>query len=103
MKKRFEVDVVEKMEKRFVFNSSYAKKIHIKNVSFNGIVRLENGHKAQWQMKDVKAIKDMLPPFEDFNAEIFQEIKNKFHTKFDSNITGRIIYNIYNGTFDEWI
>ena len=89
-------------EKGFVFNSLCARKYHIRNVSPNGIVRLGNGHKAQWRMKDIRTIKNMLPSFEDFNAEIFQEIKNKFHTKFDSNITGRIIYNIYEGTFEEW-
>jgi len=97
------IEDVGRCKKRFVFNSSHVKKYHIRNVSPNGIVRLGNGHKAQWRIKDVRTIKNMLPPFEDFNAEIFQEIKNKFHTKFDSNVTGRIIYNIYNGTFDEWI
>ncbi len=89
-------------KKPFIFNSLCARKYHIRNVSPNGIVRLGNGHKAQWRMKDVRTIKNMLPPFEDFDAETFQEIKNKFHTKFDGNITGRIIYNIYDGTFEEW-
>ena len=87
-------------EQRFTFNSTYARKFNILNISPNGIVTLGNGHKAQWRMKDVREIYNELPPFEDFNREIFQQIKNKFHTKFDDGVTGRIIYNIYNGTFE---
>ena len=87
-------------DNKFEFNVNQAKAYHIKSISPNGIIRLGNGHKAQFRMKDVREINNELPPFEDFNREIFQQIKNKFHTKFDDGVTGRIIYNIYNGTFE---
>lgn len=90
-------------DNKFEFNVNQAKAYHIKSISPNGVVRLGNGHKAQWRMKDVREINDELPSFEDFNREIFQQIKNKFHTKFDDGVIGRIIYNIYYGTFEEYI
>ena len=86
----------------FQFNSNQARFYTIKNVSSNGVVRLGNGHKAQWRMKDVREISAELPPFEDFNRETFMQMRNKFR-KFDKDVLGRIIYNIYIGTFEEYI
>ena len=86
----------------FEFNKNCAKLYNIRSVSPNGVVRTgKKNSKVSWRMKDVREINAELPPFEDFNREIFQQIKNKFHTKFDDGVTGRIIYNIYYGTFDE--
>ena len=53
-------------------------------------------------MKDIREISAELPPFEDFNRETFTQMRNKFR-KFDKDVLGRIIYNIYIGTFEEYI
>lgn len=91
-------------DNKFKFNVNQAKAYHIKSISSNGVVRTgKKNSKVSWRMKDVREISQELPPFEDFNREIFQQIKNKFHTKFDNDVIGRIIYNIYVGTFDEYI
>ena len=88
----------------FEFNKNCAKPYNIRSVSPNGVVRAgKKNSKVSWRMKDVREIYNELPPFEDFNREIFQQIKNKFHTKFDNDVIGRIIYNIYVGTFEEYI
>lgn len=86
----------------FQFNSNQAQLYIIKNVSPNGVVRLGNGHKAEWRMKDVREINQELPPFEDFNRETFMQLRNRFY-KFDKDVLGRIIYNIYIETFGEYI
>ena len=93
---------ISENDTNFQFNSNQAQLYTIKNVSPNGVVRLGNGHKAQWRMKDVREINAELLPFEDFNRETFMQMRNKFH-KFDKDVFGRIIYNIYLGTFDEYI
>lgn len=90
-------------DNKFKFNVNQAKAYHLKSISPNGIIRLGNGHKAQFRMKDVREISQELPPFEDFNREIFHEIRNKIGAKFDKDVLGRIIYNIYIGTFEEYI
>ena len=87
----------------FRFNSNQAQLYTIKSVSPNGVVRLGNGHKAQWRMKDVREISQELPPFKDFNRETFHEIRNKIGAKFDKDVLGRIIYNIYQETFRDYI
>lgn len=88
----------------FKFNKNCAKPYEIRSISPNGVVRVgKKNSKVSWRMKDVREISQELPPFEDFNREIFQQIKNKFHTKFDNDVIGRIIYNIYIGTFEEYI
>lgn len=87
----------------FKFNSNQAQLYTIKSVSPNGVVRLGNGHKAEWRMKDIREISQELPHFEDFNREIFYEIRNKIGAKFDKDVLGRIIYNIYIGTFEEYL
>lgn len=83
----------------FQFNSNQARLYLMKNISPNGVVRLGNGHKAQWRIKDVREISQELPLFEDFTRETFMQMRNKFH-KFDKDVLGRIIYNIYIGTFE---
>lgn len=91
-------------DNKFEFNKNCAKTYEIRSVSPNGVVRVgKKNSKVSWRMKDVREISAELPPFEDFNREIFQQIKNKFHTKFDDDVIGRIIYNIYLGTFEEYI
>lgn len=87
----------------FIFNKSYAKPYNINYISPNGIIYFKRGKRASWKLKDVREIKNELPSFENFNSKIFQEIRNKFHTKFSDEITGRIIYNIYKGTFDDFL
>ena len=88
----------------FEFNKNCAKPYEIRSVSTNGIIRVgKKNSRVSYRMKDVREISAELPPFEDFNREIFQQIKNKFHTKFDNDVIGRIIYNIYIGTFEEYI
>jgi len=83
----------------FRFNSNQARIYFMKSVSPNGVVLLGNGHKAQWRMKDVREISQELPLFEDFTREAFMQMRNKFR-KFDKDVLGRIIYNIYIGTFE---
>lgn len=86
---------------QFKFNKNCAKPYEIRSVSPNGVVRVgKKNSKVSWRMKDVREIYKELPPFEDFNRETLQGIINKFHTKFDNDVIGRIIYNIYNGTFE---
>ena len=88
----------------FKFNSNCAKPYRIKSVSPNGVVRLGKGRKAEWRMKDVKEINKELPPFKDFNSSNYQRIRNKFAPKFGGgDMIGRIIYNIYVGTFEEYL
>lgn len=93
-------DVID--DEPFKFNKNCAKPYEIRSVSPNGVVRTgRKNSKVSWRMKDVREIKAELPPFEEFDSEIFQAIRNKFHTKFAGDVTGRIIYNLYNGTFDD--
>lgn len=88
----------------FKFNKNCAKPYEIRSVSPNGVVRVgKKNSRVSYRMKDVREIKSELPPFEDFNRETLQQIRNKFHTKFDNDVIGRIIYNIYIGTFEEYI
>ena len=54
-------------------------------------------------MKDVRDISQELPPFEDFNRETLHEIRKKIGAKFDKDVLGRIIYNIYQETFRDYI
>lgn len=94
--------VAEKQEP-FKFNKNSAKPYEIRSVSPNGVVKAgKKNSKVSWRMKDVRKISQELPSFEDFNHETFMQMRNKFH-KFDKDILGRIIYNIYLGTFDEYI
>lgn len=87
----------------FKFNKNCAKTYEIRSVSPNGVVRVgKKNSKVSWQMKDVREISQELPSFEDFNHETFMQMRNKFH-KFDKDVLGRIIYNIYIGTFEEYI
>ena len=87
----------------FKFNKNSAKPYNIRSVSPNGVVRAgEKNGKVSWRMKDVRKISQELPSFEDFNYETFMQMRNKFH-KFDKDVLGKIIYNIYFGTFDEYI
>ena len=90
-------------EKRFRFNKNCAKPYEIRSVSPNGIVRVgKKNSRVSYRMKDVREIRAELPPFEDFNSETFIQMRNKFR-KFDKDVLGRIIYNIYLGTFEEYI
>lgn len=90
-------------EKRFRFNKNCAKPYEIRSVSPNGIVRVgKKNSRVSYRMKDVREISAELPPFEDFNSETFIQMRNKFR-KFDKDVLGRIIYNIYLGTFEEYI
>ena len=90
-------------EKRFRFNKNCAKPYEIRSVSPNGIVRVgKKNSRVSYRMKDVREISAELPLFEDFNRETFMQMRNKFR-KFDKDVLGRIIYNIYNGTFEEYI
>lgn len=90
-------------EKRFKFNKNCAKPYEIRSVSPNGVVRVgKKNSKVSWRMKDVREISQELPLFEDFNRETFMQMRNKFR-KFDKDVLGRIIYNIYLGTFGEYI
>ena len=94
-------DLWKSDDETFKFNKNCAKPYEIRSVSQNGVVRTgKKNSRVSWRMKDVREISAELPPFEDFNREIFQQIKNKFHTKFDNDVIGRIIYNIYIGTFE---
>ena len=94
--------VVEESEP-FKFNKNCAKPYEIRSVSPNGVVRVgEKNSKVSWRMKDVREISAELPPFEDFNRETFMQMRNKF-CKFDKDVLGRIIYNIYIGIFGEYI
>lgn len=87
-------------EKRFRFNTNCAKPYEIRSVSPNGVVRVgKKNSRVSWRMKDVREISQELPPFEDFNNGTFMRMRNKFR-KFDKDVLGRIIYNIYNGTFE---
>ena len=80
-----------------------AKPYEIRSVSPNGVVRVgKKNSKVSYRMKDVREISQELPLFEDFNREIFMQMRNKFR-KFDKDVLGRIIYNIYIGTFGEYI
>ena len=92
-------------EKRFEFNKNCAKPYGIRSVSQNGVVRTgKKNTKVSWRMKDVREISQELPPFEDFNREEYQRIRNKFAPKFGGgDLIGRIIWNIYTGTFEEYI
>ena len=86
----------------FEFNKNCAKPYEIISVSPNGVIRVgKKNSKVSWRMKDIREINAELPPFEDFNREEYQKIKNKFAPKFGGgDLIGRIIYNIYNGTFE---
>lgn len=87
----------------FEFNKNCSKPYEIRSVSPNGVVKTgKKNSKVSWRMKDVREISGELPPFEDFNREIFMRMRNKFR-KFDKDVLGRIIYNIYIGTFEEYI
>ena len=87
-------------EKRFEFNKNCVKPYGIRSVSQNGVVRTgKKNSKVSWRMKDVREISQELPVFEDFNRETFMQMRNKFR-KFDKDVLGRIIYNIYIGTFE---
>lgn len=87
-------------KKRFRFNKNCAKPYEIRSVSPNGIVRVgKKNSRVSYRMKDVREISAELPLFEDFNRETFMQMRNKFR-KFDKDVLGRIIYNIYNGTFE---
>ena len=87
----------------FKFNKNCAKPYEIRSVSQNGVVRAgKKNSKVSWRMKDVREISQELPHFEDFNRETFMRMRNKFR-KFDKDVLGRIIYNIYIGTFEEYI
>lgn len=87
----------------FEFNKNCAKPYKIRSVSPNGVVRVgKKNSKVSWRMKDVREISAELPPFEDFNRETFMQMRNKFR-KFDKDVLGRIIYNIYIGTFEEYL
>lgn len=91
-------------DETFKFNKNCAKPYNIRSVSPNGVVRTgKKNSKVSWRMKDVREISQELPLLEDFNRETFQQIRNKFHTKFDNDVVGRIIYNIYIGTFEEYL
>ena len=90
-------------DNKFKFNVNQAKAYHIKSISPNGVVRTgKKNSKVSWRMKDVREISQELPSFEDFNRKTFMQMRNKFH-KFDKDVFGRIIYNIYLGTFEEYI
>ena len=98
------IDIEMIGDEPFEFNKNCAKPYEIRSVSPNGVVRVgKKNSKVSWRMKDVREIYKELPPFEDFNHETLQGIRNKFHTKFDNDVIGRIIYNIYIGTFEEYI
>lgn len=89
------------MMSNFEFNKNCAKPYEIRSVSPNGVVRTgKKNSKVSWRMKDVREISQELPLFEEFNREIFYEIRNKIGAKFDKDVLGRIIYNIYIGTFE---
>lgn len=90
----------------FEFNKNCAKPYNIKSVSPNGVIRLgKKNYKAKWRMKNVKEINNELPPREEFNREEYNKLRNKFHTKHwcGDDVLGRIIYNIYEGTFDDYL
>ena len=89
----------------FEFNKNCAKPYEIRSISPNGVIRVgKKNSKVSWRMKDVREISEELPPFEDFNREEYQKIRNKFAPKFGGgDLIGRIIWNIYNGTFGEYI
>lgn len=95
----------KKNDEPFEFNKNCAKPYEIRSVSPNGVVRAgKKNSKVSWRMKDVREISAELPPFEDFNREEYQRIRNKFAPKFGGgDLIGRIIWNIYNGTFEEYI
>ncbi len=87
----------------FQFNSNQAQPYTIRSVSPNGVVRTgKKNSGVSYRMKDVREISQELPPFGDFNRETFMQMRNKFR-KFDKDVLGRIIYNIYIGTFEEYI
>lgn len=91
------------MTGKVIFNKNYAQIYHIKEVSPNGVIRFNRGGKAKWRMKSVRDIKKELPPLEELTASKFIEIKQKFHRGIGQEVVGRIIYNIYQGTFDEYL
>lgn len=106
IKDNFNVMMDSKMvidDESFEFNKNCAKPYEIRSVSPNGVVRVgKKNSKVSWRMKDVREISAELPLFEDFNRETFMQMRNKFR-KFDKDVLGRIIYNIYNGTFGDYI
>lgn len=84
----------------FKFNKNCAKPYEIRSVSPNGVVRTgKKNSRVSYRMKDVREISRELPVFEDFNRETFMQMRNKFR-KFDKDVLGRVIYNIYIGTFE---
>ena len=87
---------IEEMNK-FQFSSTYAKTMNIKKVTPNGIIYYKNGMRASFKRKEVKSIKEMLPPIEDFNSDIFQKIRNECvrRMQISQELTGKIIYNLY--------
>ena len=90
-------------DETFEFNKNCAKPYEIRSVSPNGVVRVgKKNSKVSWRMKDVREISAELPHFEDFNRETFMQMRNKFR-KFDKDVLGRIIYNIYKGTFGDYL
>ena len=89
----------------FKFNKNCAKPYEIRSISPNGVIRVgKKNSKVSWRMKDVREISRELPPFEDFNRGEYQKIRNKFAPKLGGgDLIGRIIWNIYNGTFCDYI
>ena len=81
----------------FNFNTEYARPFRIGFVTPNGIIYSVNGRKMSWKRKDAIAILNMLPPFEEFDSKIFQQIKNEMclTSKLSQSVTGRIICNLY--------
>lgn len=101
LKQRYGVD-----DDVFNFNSNCAKLYQIRSVSPNGVIRLgKKNYKAKWRMKDVREINNELPTREEFNRETYQRLRNKYHTKHwcGDDVLGRIIYNIYEGTFGDYL
>lgn len=90
----------------FSFNTNCAKLYQIRSVSPNGVIRIgSKNRKVKWRMKDVREINNELPPRDEFNREEYNKLRNKYHTRnwYGDDVLGRIIYNIYNGTFGEYI
>lgn len=87
----------------FKFNKNYAHLYNITDVSPNGIVYFYNNRRYDtWKLQDAIAIQKELPPLEDFNRTIFQDIKNKFYL-ISPYVLGRIIYNLYYGNLPQII
>lgn len=84
------------------FAKEYQKLYNIRSVSPNGVIKFVHGKKPSWRMKDVRQIKKELPPLEELTMRQLFEIKNRYN-KFGQNVVGRIVYNIYQGTFDEYL